>query len=74
MTKDQNTVDATARSTLSMVMLTALNFINIIVVTAATTPIALGAAVILAVPYYFVTALYRWSARDLSRCVPTSIQ
>lgn len=50
-----------------MFLLCVLSFANIVVVTAVTTPLALAMAIVLAFPYYVVTTLYRWSARDLSR-------
>ena len=67
-TKDQNTVDVTTRAVISMFLLCVLSFANIVIVTAATTPLALIMAAVLIAPYYVVTTLYRWSARDLSRC------
>lgn len=66
-TKDQNTIDVTTRAVISMFLLCVLSFANIVVVTAVTTPLALVMAIVLAFPYYVVTTLYRWSARDLSR-------
>ena len=50
----------------------AMQLLSIVIVVSASTPIVLVVVVALAVPYYALAKMFRWSSRDLRRLDSTS--